>query len=116
MKTSEILNLIADYMEKYGIGQSWFPEYGEAGCLEGAGKAVCRKAIDSPRWYNRWYDEIKPAISDYLTETRPEFGMGGKVFPWVWFDATEGSESIEVLRSLAVIEAAKEAEPAKVSA
>lgn len=114
MKTSEILNLTADYMERYGVGTTWFPSYGEAGCLEGAGKVVCIRAIGHPGWFDRWYNEIKPAISDYLTETRPEFAFPGqKVLPWVWFDQTKGAEAIEVLRAAAVIEQAKEAEPAK---
>jgi hypothetical protein len=115
VKTSEILNLTADYLEEFGVGRSWFPTYGEPACLEGAGKAVCQKSLGNG-WIDRWYDEIKPAISAYLAETRPDHAIDGVVYPWLWFDLTKGAEAVEVLRAAAAVEQAKESEPVKTEA
>lgn len=107
MKTSEILNATADYLKEFGVATNWFPSWGQPACLEGAGKLVCQTNLGR-EWRGRWYHEVKPALTTYLTETRPEHALDGAVLPWVWFDMTEGREAIEVLRTMAVIEEAKE--------
>jgi hypothetical protein len=116
VNTSEILNKAADLIETHGWGtgtETWRNE-GSGLCLEGgiAAAAGCdplsRTSFKECAAYGAMWDFLK------------DDGRWGAFREdlYDWNDATDrtASEVIEVLRAAAVIEAAKEAEPAKVSA
>jgi hypothetical protein len=137
MRTSEILNKAADLIEERGWGQGGATWFGMGGlCLEGAiGAAMGRKVNQSGRPDNIDPDELNfscpagLAVRAYLEMELDQSAAEHKnaLTPvskragyWLchWNDkpARTAEEVIEVLRAAAVIEQAREAEPAKVSA
>lgn len=101
LRTSEVLNLAADYIELNGWkqGGGWWPESGEPACAEGGIDRVCSDRMPKD---DEWLTRKRLAVAA-LSEYVGQYG-------WYWND-TPGlrqSDVIETLRAVAVVEAARE--------
>lgn len=122
LPTSEVLNRAADLIERQGwvTGTGWPTVDREDAplCLEGGIMAALGLRIDAEEDDDVEGCPAYRAVHDYL-ELRDARDLDGwPVVPlWMWNDDREhASEVIEVLRAVAVIEAARENASVEVSA
>lgn len=108
LKTSEVLDLAADMIEKYGWVQGiegWDKGYGAGLCLEGGIVAALGRSLGSSpnriTMREMWACPAYKAVQGYLG-VRPPL--------WWWNDdlSRTKEEVIEVLRAAAAVERAKE--------
>lgn len=122
MNTSEVLNRAADLIEEHGWTQGthgWPRGNGEHAplCLEGGMIAALGRNWRDLDVNAFWDCPAYRAVKSYLGD-RCRNALTGEddADLWAWNDtvASTASEVIEVLRAVAVIEAAREAEAAEV--
>lgn len=113
MTVSQVLNNAADYIQTFGWSQGtgWYPECGEPACLEGS-IDVAASAQGRTVASFQLATAATDAVSNYLTDRYPDAvnQSAGVVFPFAWNDrfGRTATEVVEVLRAVALIEAAHE--------
>lgn len=123
MKTSEVLNLAADAIERRGWAQGgdnpgavmepWGDTEPDAPvCLEGGIMAAMGVGIESRK--QEWFDSCPAyrAMREYL---RPQLRHYPRLYMWNDQDGRTKEEVIEALRAAALIEQAKENQTVKES-